>query len=54
MKVDTIIEGLDGSIKFEGELTKEETELVVNLGLNFLVQSGAFNIIERPAQKDIH
>jgi len=41
--IDKVIENDDGSVKFSGELSPEETQLVVEIGLNFLVRSGAFN-----------
>ncbi len=57
MKIDTVIELPTGAIKFDGELTEEETKLVVTLGLNFLVRSGAFSMVEKEEaaiRKDVH
>ena len=46
MKLNNVIELPTGAVKFEGELTPEETTLVVELGFNFLVRSGAFNVAD--------
>ena len=56
IKIDNVIELETGAVKFEGELTPEETQLVVELGLNFLVRSGNFNVLERASKdkKDVH
>lgn len=55
MKINQVIELPEGSVKFDGELTPEETKLVVELGLQFLVRSGAFNILSTvQTSKEIH
>lgn len=56
MIVNNVIELESGAVKFDGELTPEETQLVVELGLNFLVRSGSFNILEKTtkASIDVH
>ncbi len=55
MKLDTVVETPEGTVKFNGELSVEETRLVVELGLNFLVRSGAFNVAAAAAvNKDAH
>lgn len=57
MKINNVIELDDKSIKFDGELSPEETQLVVELGLNFLARSGAFNVMGASASvinKDVH
>jgi len=55
MLIDTVIETPEGGVKFSGELSPEETKLVVILGLNFLVRSGAFNVIGSSASnKEMH
>ena len=46
MKINSIVETPGGSVQFAGELTPEETKLVVELGFNFLVRSGAFNVAD--------
>lgn len=55
MQISNVIELDDGSVKFDGELSPEETQLVVELGLNFLVKSGTFNLEERlKANAEVH
>ena len=54
MKIDTVVELEDGSVQFKGELTPAETELVVNLGLTFLVSSGTFNIEADKRAKELN
>lgn len=42
MKINKVLE-VDGKlIKIEGELGEEETNLVVEIGLNYLLRNGAF------------
>lgn len=52
MKVEQVIELPDGSIEFKGELTPAEAKLVVEVGMNFLVRSGAFNALQAQATKE--
>lgn len=40
MLVSKTIETPEGTVKFEGELSKEETDMVVGVGLNYLLQMG--------------
>ena len=40
MYVKQLIETEEGTIKFEGELSTEELEVVIQTGLNFLLQHG--------------
>ena len=47
MKLSNVVELPTGAVKFEGELTPEETKLVVEIGFNFLVRSGSFNVIDK-------
>ena len=47
MKINTAVELPTGAVEFSGELTPEETKLVVEIGFNFLVRSGAFNVIDK-------
>jgi len=42
MRVDSMIRLPEGIVKFEGELSKEEATLVIELGLNYLIRAGAF------------
>lgn len=41
MKINQAIETPDGSVTIQGELTSEETGLVLSIGLNYLYQQGA-------------
>ena len=41
MKVRKTLETPEGSVTFEGDLTSEELDLVLGVGLNFLLQQGA-------------
>ena len=49
MKINTAVELPTGAVEFSGELTPEETKLVVEIGFNFLVRSGSFNVIDKLA-----
>lgn len=42
MKVSKTVLLEEGAIKFEGELSEVETDLVVEVGLNYLIRAGAF------------
>jgi hypothetical protein len=46
MYVKKIIQTEEGAIKFEGELTQEEADLVVECGLNWLLREGALPLLE--------
>lgn len=41
MKVNKSIETPEGTFVFEGELSVEEVDLIMGVGLNFLLQQGA-------------
>jgi hypothetical protein len=41
LKVNKTLETPDGSVQFEGELSSEELEVIISVGLNFLLQQGA-------------
>lgn len=45
MHVNKVIETADGTIKFEGELEQLEADLVIKIGLNYLLQNGAMPIV---------
>lgn len=51
MKVNKIIELPEGAVKFEGELSEKETDLVMQLGLNYLIRAGAFPAITEALQQ---
>lgn len=42
MFVKQVIQTPQGTVKFEGELSQEETEFVIGVGLNWLLQNGTF------------
>lgn len=41
MKVNKTIETEEGGVKFEGELTPEELDVIIGVGLNYLFKQGA-------------
>lgn len=41
MKVSKTIETREGSVTFDGELSQEEADMVIGLGLNYLMKQGA-------------
>lgn len=41
MKVAKTFETPDGTVHFEGELSQEELDLIISVGINFLMQQGA-------------
>ena len=41
MKVDKSLEGPNGTVTFQGELSPEEVDVILGVGLNFLMQQGA-------------
>ena len=52
MKVNTVVQTEQGIVKFQGELSKEEAELVVGIGLNYLLEAGAFPDISAELEGD--
>ena len=50
MKLKTVVELPTGAVEFTGELTPDETKLVVELGFTFLVRSGVFNVADMAAR----
>lgn len=42
MKIEQAIRLPEGTVKFSGELSEKEANLVVELGLNYLIRAGAF------------
>jgi len=51
MKVSKTLEGPDGFVSFSGELTSEELDLIISVGLNYLLQQGA---LPMKSVDDIH
>lgn len=45
MNVSKVIETPEGTVKFEGELGPKELDLVLEIGLNYLLQQGALPLI---------
>lgn len=45
MQVSKLLKTSEGTVKFEGELTEEEHEFVVNIGLATLLEEGAIPFI---------
>ena len=45
MYIEKTIETPEGGVKFQGELTAEEFDLVVSCGLNWLMQQGALPLV---------
>lgn len=41
MLVNKSVETTNGTVKFEGELSSAEVDMVLQIGLNFLLQQGA-------------
>ena len=50
MKVSKSIEMPEGQIKFEGELNADEVDLILGVGLNYLMQQGALPFRVLPAK----
>lgn len=46
MHVNKTIETPQGTVVFEGELEEKELDLVLKVGLNFLLQMGALPIVK--------
>jgi len=45
LKINKTLQQDDGTIHFEGELTPEEADFVIECGLNFLVKEGALPLL---------
>lgn len=44
MEVKNVVKTSKGVILFEGELSQEESDVVVSLGLNYLLENGILKI----------
>jgi len=51
MKIESVVRLPEGAVKFSGELSEQETNLVVELGLNYLIRAGAFPAITMALQE---
>jgi hypothetical protein len=47
MQVNKTVELEDGKVLFEGELTQQEADLVVKIGLSVLLQNGALPFLTK-------
>ncbi len=53
MKVDKTVETDKGTVKFEGELTEDELNLVIEIGLNVLLANGAIPLVLKQTEDDL-
>lgn len=51
MKISQVVELPEGTIQFTGELGEAETNLVVEIGLNYLIRAGAFPQVAAALEK---
>lgn len=54
MEINKTFKTSEGTVKFQGELTQEEADFVIQVGLNWLMQQGAlpFQMFEEGALND--
>lgn len=52
MKINKVIETENGFVQFQGELTAEEFDLVVEAGLGFLLRAGVLHAVKMPTPAD--
>ena len=45
MKVSKVVKNEDGLFSFDGELTEEELDIVVTVGMGFLMTKGALSVV---------
>jgi hypothetical protein len=51
MKVSTTVQTPEGSVKFEGELSQQETDLVIQIGLSQLFEMGMIPFVVRSEEE---
>lgn len=51
MKVSQSVVLPEGVVQFEGELSQKEADLVVEIGLNYLIRAGAFPAVTAALQE---
>lgn len=51
MHVTKSLETAEGTVKFEGELEQKELDLVLKIGLNYLLQMGALPFVTKVADQ---
>jgi hypothetical protein len=49
MHINKTIETPEGGVSFDGYLEQEELDLIIKIGLNYLLQQGALPLITRDA-----
>ncbi len=52
MQVDKTIDMPDGSVQFQGTLTQSESDLVIKVGLSYLMQAGVIKLNLLPPDND--
>ena len=53
MHVNKSLETPEGTVKFEGELEPKELDLVLKIGLNYLLQMGALPFTTKQVEDEI-
>lgn len=51
MKVEKTLVLPEGAVRFEGELSEAETDMVVEIGLNYLIRAGAFPAVTQALEE---
>lgn len=51
MEVSQVVKTKEGLVKFEGILSQEESDIVIGLGLNFLLAKGFINNLTEEEQE---
>lgn len=54
MKIYVKTEDAEGNVTFEGNLNKQEVELVLNVGINFLMANGAMPLFTGKDDEELH
>jgi hypothetical protein len=53
MKIQVKTEDADGNVTFEGTLNKQEVELVLNVGINFLMANGVMPLFTGKSDEEL-
>lgn len=51
MKITKVVETQEGKVEFNGELSQEEMDLVVEAGLAILLRMGVLSIMNKPEEE---
>lgn len=51
MKVNKTLVLPEGAVRFEGELSEPEADMVVEIGLNYLIRAGAFPAVTQALEE---